>query len=383
LMAAEHDLLVDKEGFNQLMENDRKVAEAAESARKGGSNKDLSMEAEQTAFLISQNLSPTENADKYIWNTSPKSEIQALYRGRGGEDAGFCEEIGTIDGLVGIVLGSSPFYYESGGQTYDTGKLISEDGSVEFMVTNVQAYGGFIVHVGFLVNGTLSLRQTVSCVVDYERRSYIAPNHTMTHILNYALKSTLIAADDPNPEKYQGQCEQKGSLVDSERLRFDFSWSGPLSIENLTVVESKVNDFIQQNRVVYSEVVPLSEAKEIQGLRQVFGEKYPDPVRVISVEVSISTLLSDPTNSSWKDTSIEFCGGTHLNYTSEAEDFVLMEESGIAKGIRRIIGVTRREAQVARDRAKELSSKISKIETLAVGPELSEAVKGIKIEVRS
>lgn len=381
LMAAEHGLLIDKDGFNQLMENDRKIAEAAEAARKGGSNKDLSMEAEQTASLISQGLLPTENSSKYTWNISPKAEVQALYRGRGGEDAGFCQEVSDVDGMVGIVLESSPFYYESGGQIFDTGKLISDDGSVEFVVSNVQAYAGFIVHVGFIVSGTLSLKQSVTCQVDYERRSFIAPNHTMTHVLNHALKTTLIPSDDPNPDKYQGQCEQKGSLVDPDRLRFDFSWSGPLSVNNLAVIESKVNEFIQQSKPVYAEVVPLADAKEIKGLRQVFGEKYPDPVRVISVGFSVGSLLSDPKNDSWSNTSIEFCGGTHLSNTQEAEDFVLIEESGIAKGIRRIIGVTRREAQVARDRSKEISSKISKIEGLVAGPELSSALKVIKIEV--
>jgi alanyl-tRNA synthetase len=378
LMAAEHKMTVDKAGFNDLMEKDRKISEAAENARKGGSGKDMSMEAEQTAWLQNQSVPVTDNISKYSWNIELSAEIVALYLGRGGEGSGFIDEIHPDNGIIGIILNTTSFYYESGGQIYDTGRIVTDSGD-EFVVTNVQSYAGYVVHVGFLVKGHLRVKQSARCFVDYDRRGFIAPNHTMTHALNHALRSVLIPTDDPNPDKYFGLCEQKGSLVDNERLRFDFSWISPLTNDQLAAVERKVNELIQSQHVVYSDVVPLAEAKNIPGLRQVFGEKYPDPVRVISIGVSVSNLLSDAKQ--LYDISVEFCGGTHLSNTKEAEDLVIVEESGISKGVRRIIAITRAEAIAARDRAEKLSKKLSGIERLPGGNELSDAMKRIKLEV--
>lgn len=177
--------------------------------------------------------------------------------------------------------------------------------------------------------------------------------------------------------------DQKGSLVDSEKLRFDFSWSGALTVPQFTAVENIVVDQIRKGLTVHTEVVALSAASSINSLRCVFGEKYPDPVRVVSVGAPISELLQNPSNSEWGGYSIEFCGGTHLTNTSEAEDFVLVEESGIAKGIRRIVGLTKGAAAAARSRAAGLLYRLADIERMDPSSEKAALSKSIKVEVRS
>ena len=377
LMAAERGFTVDKDGFDALMENDRKLSEAAEAARKGTGSKDLSMEAEQTAWLQGKGLPTTESNDKYIWGMEASTSIIAVFTGRGGSGPGFVDSVTKDEGTVGLILNSSPFYYESGGQVNDTGFIYLSDGS-KFTVDNVQTYAGYIVHVGSLEKGTAKVGDSVKAVVDYERRSFIAPNHTMTHVLNYALRTVLIGEGS---ELTQGLCEQKGSLVDSEKLRFDFSWNGGLSPAQVASVEAIVCDQIKSKLPVYAQVVPLADASQITALRQVFGEKYPDPVRVISVGESIDSLMANPTNPAWRGLSIEFCGGTHLSNTSEAEDFVIYEESGIAKGIRRITGLTRNKAKAARQLASEIISRLETMIKMPGGPELSSLSKAIRFDI--
>jgi len=272
-------------------------------------------------------------------------------------------------------LKSTSFYYESGGQCSDIGVLGAE--GVQFKVLTAQSYAGYVVHVGELQEGTLAVGQEIDCNVDYENRSYVAPNHTMTHVLNYALKSVLVG-DRPDS---QGLCDQKGSLVDSSRLRFDFAWGGAVPAKQIEQIESIVIDKIKAELTVYAEVVPLAQATNISSLRAVFGERYPDPVRVISVGTDVQALIADPKNPNWDTLSVEFCGGTHLSNTKEAEDFVLIEESGIAKGVRRISGLTRKGAREARARAAELMDRLQRIRSLEPGPEMTALSKAIKMDV--
>jgi alanyl-tRNA synthetase len=132
---------------------------------------------------------------------------------------------------------------------------------------------------------------------------------------------------------------------------------------------------------VFAEVVPLHAASQIVALRKVFGEKYPDPVRVISIGKDVGALLSDPSNPSWAELSVEFCGGTHLSNTAQAEDLVIVEESGIAKGVRRIVGLTRGQAVLARQRAADILSRLAHMESLQGGSELLALYKTVKLEV--
>jgi alanyl-tRNA synthetase len=380
LMAAERGLTVDTAKFAELLENDRKISETAESMRKGMGSKDLSMEAEQTAWLQSNQIAATDSTAKYAWHASPECKVVAVFKGRGGATAGFFEAAFPEDDLIGIILDSTPFYPEAGGQTFDTGELLYNGTSV-FTVENVQTYAGYLVHVGRLLSGPISVGTTVTAKVDYQRRSLIAPNHTMTHVLNYALRRVLLDSAGGDNNAVAGQCEQKGSLVDAEKLRFDFSWNGALSSSQIAEIQDIVVQRIHDNAPVYAEAVSLSSATQIHALRKVFGEKYPDPVRVISVGVPISDLCADPENPQWRNSSIEFCGGTHLSNTGDAEDFVLVEESGIAKGVRRIVGLTRHAAAAARAKAALLLDRLSAMEQMPGGAELSMLSKSIKIEV--
>jgi alanyl-tRNA synthetase len=138
--------------------------------------------------------------------------------------------------------------------------------------------------------------------------------------------------------------EQKGSLVTDEKLRFDFSHKKALSAKELAEVEALVQAQITAAAPVDTQLVPLDAAKAINGLRAVFGEVYPDPVRVVAVGADIDAILADPSSEAWPGHSVEFCGGNHMANTAEAEAFSIVEETAVAKGIRRISAVTRATA---------------------------------------
>ncbi len=190
-------------------------------------------------------------------------------------------------------------------------------------------------------------------------------NHTSTHLLNWALREVL-----------GEHVQQKGSLVDPEKTRFDFSQNKPLSAEELERVESLVNERIREDLPVYTQEVDQKKALEINTLRAVFGEKYPDRVRVVSIGAKIgeegeqdaNTLLGNPKDRKWMKYSVEFCGGTHLKRTAEAERFVLTTEEGVAKGIRRVVGIAGEGARRAIDRGNEL---LAEAETLAGKPSVA------------
>jgi alanyl-tRNA synthetase len=204
----------------------------------------------------------------------------------------------------------------------------------------------------------------------------------MTHVLNYALREVLIK----RPERETGKessalVDQKGSLVDESKLRFDFSWNGQLTPEQLADVEKLCVERIERQVPVDAYVAPLAEAERISSLRAVFGEKYPDPVRVVAVsDHAIPEMLANPQDSTWNEYSVEFCGGTHLTNTKEAEAFVLLSEEGIAKGIRRIVAVTQGDAKKAIALANDFEAKLKVAESLQ-GEELEAEVKVLTKEL--
>ena len=161
-------------------------------------------------------------------------------------------------------------------------------------------------------------------------------NHTATHVMNWALREVL-----------GDHVQQKGSLVDPEKTRFDFSHPSQVTEEQLARIEELVNSQIEEDFEVFTAEVDQKKARDINTLRAVFGEKYPDRVRVVSVGVPVDQLLDDPTNDEWMRYSVEFCGGTHVKRTSEIGRFRLVEESAVAKGTRRVTGVTAERAQRA------------------------------------
>lgn len=367
LMCEERGLTLDMEGFEAKMKHEAWLSEQDRLKKmSAGTGKDMRLVAEQTSHLVNQGVDATDDAAKYVWNEDLEgSAIKALFIGRNEtEDGiGFVDSISKESGAVGIILDKTNFYGESGGQIFDIGSIKTASG-VTIAINNVQIYGSFVMHIGEVVDeGTVSVGEAATCCVDYVRRAPIAANHTMTHVLNYALRDVLVtqASDD----KVGATVDQKGSLVDETKLRFDFSWSGPLTPAQLEAVEQICIDQIAASYPVDNYIAPLEDAKKISSLRAVFGETYPDPVRVVAVAPSpVTEILVDPEDSQWNSYSVEFCGGTHLKNTSEAGGFVLLSEEGIAKGVRRITGVTMEDAATATAAAAEFEAKVTEAGTL-------------------
>ncbi|MCD6055414.1 MAG: alanine--tRNA ligase [Gammaproteobacteria bacterium] len=226
----------------------------------------------------------------------------------------FCEEkaVNTLKaGENGIViLDKTPFYAESGGQIGDRGILKNKTACFE--VSDTQKQQEAVCHRGVLTSGSLKIGDKVTAIIDEKHRAAIRPNHSATHLLHAALRQTL-----------GSQVQQKGSLVDALRLRFDFAYSKPLSKEELATIERLVNAKIRENFPVTTDLMS-QEAAVKTGAMALFGEKYTEKVRVLSMG----------------DFSKELCGGTHVAYTGEIGLFKIISESAVAAGIRRIEAVT-------------------------------------------
>ena len=359
LMAEEKGMTVDMSGFEVALEEAKEISRASQ---KKGAAAALKFQAEATAWLADNGIAYTDDSFKY-----QKGEINCTVRAIMTKD-GFVDTTKDLAAgePVGIVLDKTPFYAEAGGQVADTG--VFKCGDVSFEIEDVVTAAGFVLHHTTAGDSAISVGDAVSAAVDYERRSRIAPNHTFTHILNYALAKVL-----------GDGVEQRGSIVMEDKLRFDFANNGAVTAEQLAEVESICCDFVSNPRDVFAQDVPLAKAKEIAGLRAVFGEVYPDPVRVVSVGQSVDELL----NNSGGDNgafAIEFCGGTHLTNTSQAGQFALVSEEGISKGVRRIVGVTGQEAKDAIAAAEVLKARMT--EALALNPEdIGETHTQLKLDV--
>eukprot|EP00242_Pyramimonas_sp_CCMP2087_P017801 CAMPEP_0198213354 /NCGR_PEP_ID=MMETSP1445-20131203/28816_1 /TAXON_ID=36898 /ORGANISM="Pyramimonas sp., Strain CCMP2087" /LENGTH=1184 /DNA_ID=CAMNT_0043887981 /DNA_START=34 /DNA_END=3588 /DNA_ORIENTATION=- len=364
LMAEEKGMEVDMVGFEAAMEKQKEMSRAA---RKTGGAAFIKMEAEATSHLANAGVKPTLDSAKYVWNAPVPTKVAAIMTLEGFRDS--TEGLSEGD-LVGLVLDATSFYAEQGGQVFDTGVVSNSGGKALLQIEGVSVSAGFVLHTGLYSAGAdIKMGDDVVCNVDYARRSLVAPNHTCTHVLNHALLEVL--GENVN---------QKGSLVDPEKLRFDFSHGKPVTPEQLAEIEAKVQAVVAANVQVSSKDTPLEEAKKIFGLRAVFGEVYPDPVRVVSVGADVDALLADPDNAKWGAVSTEFCGGTHLSKTGDAEAFVLLSEEGTAKGIRRITGLTKGAAAAANARAAELGVAVAALDKLS-GEELEKTVTAIKVEL--
>eukprot|EP00401_Gymnodinium_catenatum_P071599 CAMPEP_0117582300 /NCGR_PEP_ID=MMETSP0784-20121206/66352_1 /TAXON_ID=39447 /ORGANISM="" /LENGTH=1215 /DNA_ID=CAMNT_0005382799 /DNA_START=239 /DNA_END=3886 /DNA_ORIENTATION=+ len=349
LMAEEAGIPVDVAGYEEKMESFKEIS------RQGGTfkrTKNMQLQAAQTdALAKSLKIATTDESLKYQWNTQGEGDefstkVMAIYDGKD-----FIQSCTSASEDVGIVLERTPCYAEQGGQIYDTA-TITASGS-EFKCVDTQKYAGYVLHIGSVKAGEMKVGDAVKIKVDYTRRALVAKNHTATHILNFALRAVL-------GEKV----DQKGSLVDEAKLRFDFSHAKPIELADLRKIEEIVNTEIAKKHAVCYKEVALGSAKAIGGLRAVFGETYPDPVRVLSVGPEVDNMLAD-TKTQWgAQYSVEFCGGTHVSNTEEIFRFVLQIEEGIAKGVRRIVGVTGPQAYgEAQLRTKTLSVKFEKAKT--------------------
>ncbi|BBC79335.1 alanine--tRNA ligase [Acetobacter orientalis] len=224
---------------------------------------------------------------------------------------------------VAVLLNQTPFYGESGGQAGDTGTLSAK--GLRIAITDTQKKAGdLIVHYGTVTEGTLRPGQAVTATVDHDRRSAIRAHHSATHLLHEALRRKLGA-----------HVAQKGSLNSPDRLRFDVSQPRPITTEELAEVEAEVNRLIRENSAVVTRSMTPEEAVA-EGAMALFGEKYGDEVRVVSMGTP------DTDKSAW---SIELCGGTHVNRTGDIGLFRITSENGVSAGVRRIEAVAGKAAE--------------------------------------
>ena len=225
-----------------------------------------------------------------------------------------------------IIVNQTPFYAESGGQIGDTGVILGD--GFRFRVTDTRKEGeGVFVHVGVVEAGPIAVGATVKLTVDGERRGAIRANHSATHILHEALREVL-----------GDHVAQKGSLVNADRLRFDFSHPKPMSAEELARVEEIANDVVLQNAEVTTRLMSLDDA-QASGARALFGEKYGDEVRVVAMG-----RQSDG-NRAGRSFSVELCGGTHVRRTGDIGLVSVVMESAVAAGVRRLEALTARGAR--------------------------------------
>ena len=351
--------------------NDRDVEEAQEKAREAskGEKKALAdtikLDVHDLGKLERMKDVPKTDDSAKFGRVNITSQIKLVYHNKT-----FLQTTkDTPEGeQIGLLLDRTNFYSEQGGQEFDTGKILIDD-VAEIDVQNVQIYAGYVLHTGYMKYGTLNSGDEVVCEYDELRRFPIRNNHTGTHILNLALREVL-----------GEEINQKGSLVAPEKLRFDFSHKSQISDADLAKIEDISTQNICQNMEVFSRDVPLATAHSINGVRAVFGETYPDPVRVVSVGVSVEDLLADAGNADWHHVSVEFCGGTHVDNTSEIKKLVVLEESGISKGVRRIIAVTGVAAtEVQRTADTFEAERLVPLERAAHSPQKEQDAKAVQV----
>ncbi len=317
LIAAGEGLGVDKTGFNSRMEGQRKKSkEKSKMAKEIFATDKISLKDEFKASL--------SRRSEFLGYESLEIETKIGDIAKDGQsigEAGVGEE-------VGIVLDETPFYAEAGGQAADTGIIEGENKKVE--INNALRLGNCTVHLGKVVKGKIKNGDVVLAKVDRERRLDIMRNHTATHLLQAALRRVL-----------GEHIQQAGSLVEPQRLRFDFTHFKAIDDEQLERVEELVNDFIRRNDKLNFETMELELARK-SGALAFFGEKYEEEVRVVNIG----------------DYSKELCGGTHLNYTGEIGLFLVLNEYSVAQGVRRIEAITGREAY---SKIRQLHSLVKKI----------------------
>jgi alanyl-tRNA synthetase len=221
-----------------------------------------------------------------------------------------------------VVLNQTPFYGESGGQVGDTGTLSGE--GVAATVTDTVKHNGVFGHKVTVTSGTIKLDTPLALTVDHARRSAIRANHSATHLLHEALRLTL-----------GDHVAQRGSMVSPDRLRFDFVHTKPMTPQELQQVEEIANDIVLSNSQVETRLMGVEDAKQ-SGARALFGEKYGDEVRVVS--------MGEPTGNAlgW---SVELCGGTHVRRTGDIGLITVLGDSGVAAGVRRIEALTAKGAR--------------------------------------
>ncbi|MEK6702030.1 MAG: alanine--tRNA ligase, partial [Planctomycetota bacterium] len=340
LMALERGLTVDMVAY------DAEKKKAEEISKSGGKAAEASgrpaLDGDAVARLKTLKIQPTDDMPKF--DDKPiRARVRAIWNGHNFDEHA---KGGLGTKHVGLVLEKTSFYSEMGGQEADHGRITDTQGG-EFRVEHVSSFGGYVLHVGQVVKGEFKVNETVELHVDRNRRGAIESNHTATHLLNFGLRKVL-----------GDHIDQKGSLVTPDRFRFDFSHTGPVTPAETAKIEEIVADQIRQNLTVYAQPSDLVTAKRITGLRAVFGETYPDPVRVVSIGMPVLDLTASPESPMWRELSIEFCGGTHVATTGAIQSFAVIAEEAVAKGVRRLTALTGDAAIAAGKLANELHDRI-------------------------
>ncbi|MFC3571110.1 alanine--tRNA ligase [Paracoccus sp. TOH] len=316
---------VDTAGFDAAMAEQKAKARAAWAG--SGETKDAAI-----WFDIAEQHGATE----FLGYDTEISEGQILALVQDGAAVDAAAEGQTVQ----IVVNQTPFYGESGGQVGDTGLIKTETGAAR--VTDTRKSGGVFIHIAEVTLGTIQRGQGAQLAVDHDRRSAIRANHSATHLLHEALRRAL-----------GEHVAQRGSLNAPDRLRFDFSHAKAMTAEELAQVEREVNDFIRQNSPVETRIMSPDDARAL-GAQALFGEKYGDEVRV----VSMGELAGSGKGTGGQTYSLELCGGTHVARTGDIGMFALTAETASAAGIRRIEALT---GQAAMEQLRRVDAELSEI----------------------
>ena len=335
---------VDTDGFNTAMAAQKAKARAAWSGT--GASADASV-----WFEIADATGPTDFLGYDTLNA--EGQIAAVVQNGKPVDA--------ATGEVSIILNQTPFYAESGGQVGDAG-ILRTDGAV-VTITDTKKVEGLFIHIGTVTEGQISLGQGAELRVDPIRRANVQANHSVTHLLNEALRNAL-----------GDHIAQRGSLNAPDRLRFDFSHSKPVSAVELGAVQDEVNAMIRQNDTVRTRIMTPDDARAM-GAQALFGEKYGDEVRV----VSMGQLAGSGKGSDGSTYSLELCGGTHVARLGEIGAFVLLGDSASSAGVRRIEALT---GKAALDHMADQSGRLAEVAGLLKAPvaEVAERVKTLMDE---
>jgi alanyl-tRNA synthetase len=267
------------------------------------------------------NIKKVLHETKFLGYETTEAEAELKFIVAQGHLCDHVAEVGHAKEII-LVLNRSPFYGESGGQMGDSGEIVGS--GFRFVVRDTQKDGSLLLHHGHLAEGQLRTGTTVTARVDTARRQGIRRAHSATHILHHALQKTL-----------GSHAQQQGSKVDQDWLRFDFTNMAPVSADQLAAIEQDANARIAAAEPIEWQTVPLAEARRA-GAMMLFGEKYPDPVRMVSMG----------------EFSRELCGGTHLGNTGEVGPFEIVGEEAISSGVRRITALTGDKAKEHLDRTR-------------------------------
>ncbi|MEJ1992547.1 MAG: alanine--tRNA ligase [Maritimibacter sp.] len=306
----EKDRSVDVDGFDAAMAEQKAKARAAWSGS-----------GEAADATIWFDIAEEKGVSEFLGYDTEQAEGQVVALVKDGAQA----DKAVAGDTVQIVVNQTPFYAESGGQVGDTGLIRTESGSAK--VSDTKKVAGVFIHFAEVESGEIAVGQGAELSVEHLRRSAIRANHSATHLLNEALRQEL-----------GEHVAQRGSLNAPDRLRFDFSHNKALSAQELMNIEREVNTYIRQNTAVETRVMTPDDARAL-GAQALFGEKYGDEVRVVS-------MGNAPTGKgSAGDTySVELCGGTHVKRTGDIGLFVLLGDSASSAGVRRIEALTGKEA---------------------------------------